>query len=328
MFMIMRKYYRGLKNGILYVFDISYDSLRFLRFSGVWAVDRKKVSQSKILKEYHRLEKGLSLKVPKPGFGKEVAMLLCTELHKYVSTYGGDEIVDAAVSTLSEYLKFIKGNGQFSDNLVAIDLFVSSYTFTNLDGENFGGVFSITSSEITKHGCLDNPLGFFHSRYSIRNFSNKDVAVEKVKYALKLASKTPSVCNRQSSKVYMLKDPVKIEKALDHQNGNSGFGDGIKILLILSYSLESMLLTGERNQGWVDGGMYAMSLIYALHSLGLGTCCLNWSADKNQDKDFRRVFDIPASEPILMMIGIGAIPDTLYVAKSKRLDINEVVTEL
>ncbi len=59
-----------------------------------------------------------------------------------------------------------------------------------------------------------------------------------------------------------------------------------------------------------------MSLVYALHSLGLGSCCLNWSVEKEHDEKLHAVTGIPASEMVIMMIGVGALPDSLQVAQS------------
>jgi nitroreductase len=75
---------------------------------------------------------------------------------------------------------------------------------------------------------------------------------------------------------------------------------------------------GERNQAWIDGGMFAMSFVLALHSLGLGTCCLNWSVEQKTDIALRAEAAIPDSEVIIMLLAIGHIPPELNVAASVR----------
>ena len=67
-----------------------------------------------------------------------------------------------------------------------------------------------------------------------------------------------------------------------------------------------------------------MSLIYSLHSLGLGTCCLNWSVEKETDAQLRKITNIPASENIIMLIAVGHLPDEFEVAISQRLPLDEV----
>ncbi|RCJ14711.1 nitroreductase [Nostoc sp. ATCC 43529] len=140
-----------------------------------------------------------------------------------------------------------------------------------------------------------------------------------------MAQKTPSVCNRQSSKVYVFSSDEDKRKVLSYQSGNRGFGDQASKVLIVVSDLENFTLIGERNQCWIDGGMYAMSLVYALHSLGLATCCLNWSVEHSVDKALKKSTNIKDSESIIMMIAIGHLPEELRVAQSPRKPLQEVL---
>lgn len=63
-----------------------------------------------------------------------------------------------------------------------------------------------------------------------------------------------------------------------------------------------------------------------LHSLGLATCTLNWSVTKEADKKMHNVVEIPDYETIVFLIVVGHYPDTFEVARSKRQDINNVIT--
>ena len=112
---------------------------------------------------------------------------------------------------------------------------------------------------------------------------------------------------------------------LSYQNGNRGFGDKASHVLIVTSDLHHFTSAGERNQCWIDGGMFAMSLVYALHSLGLGTCCLNWSVECDQDRALKNNTLISESEAVIMMIAVGVIPEKLNVAVSPRKPLAEVI---
>ena len=84
---------------------------------------------------------------------------------------------------------------------------------------------------------------------------------------------------------------------------------------------------GERNQCWIDGGLFSMSLVYGLHSLGLGSCCLNWSVEKEADQKLRRITGIPQSEVVIMMIGVGHLPEKLVVARSMRKPLETILVK-
>ena len=68
-----------------------------------------------------------------------------------------------------------------------------------------------------------------------------------------------------------------------------------------------------------------MSLVWALHSRGIGTCYLNWSAEREQDMKLRRVADIPDSENIITLMAVGNLPDQFSVASSPRRDLREIL---
>jgi nitroreductase len=166
---------------------------------------------------------------------------------------------------------------------------------------------------------------FFERRYSIRQFAPDDVDMCLIEKAVVMAQKTPSVCNRQSAKVYVFSQQEDKQKVLSYQNGNRGFGDQASKVLIVTSDLQHFMSVGERNQCWIDGGMFSMSLVYALHSLGLGTCCLNWSVESQVDQALREAVGIPESEAVMMMLAVGHLPDKLKVAQSPRKNIKDVM---
>lgn len=112
------------------------------------------------------------------------------------------------------------------------------------------------------------------------------------------------------------------------QNGNRGFGSLAPRLLIVSGEMQSFFGSSERNQIFIDGGLFSMSLLFGLHAMGLGACPLNWSVSFRQDRKLRRKFRIPESEAVIMIISLGYLPETLSVPKSVRYPLSGVMSEL
>lgn len=307
------------------VSNYTYD---FLRFSKESAVDGRANTQTKlralITMDYHRIEKGLSLKEPRVRFGPAVIERLLSNLSKYQETYKLDETGLVALNALSAYCNFNREQGvndeQLQQALTALRTTISNPECTS----DRGGVIQVTRQQILEAAQLDLQ-SFFESRYSIRQFAPGEVEISLIEKAVVMAQKTPSVCNRQSSKVYVFSTDEDKQKVLSYQNGNRGFGDQASKVLIVTSDLQHFVSVGERNQGWIDGGMFAMSLVYALHALGLGTCCLNWSVERHADRALREAAQISNSEAIIMMIAVGHIPDELKVAQSPRKKIDEVL---
>ena len=183
-----------------------------------------------------------------------------------------------------------------------------------------GGVVEKSIASL-QSGKLHDPESFFLSRFSVRDFDRKKVSNEDIEKAIVLALNTPSVCNRQASFVYYLNTRAEIDKALSLQNGNRGFGHEVPCLLILCADLSAFDTAGERYQPWIDGGMFSMSIIWALHSLGLTSCCLNWSKGPIDDLKLRKLIDIKNEHTVLMMLAVGFPNKKLKVCYSARKEV-------
>jgi nitroreductase len=140
--------------------------------------------------------------------------------------------------------------------------------------------------------------------------------------------KTPSVCNRQAWHVYHITDASIKEKALRYQSGNRGFGENIPNLMIVTTDLRAFMPGQEHYQHWIDGGLFSMSIIYALHSLGVASCCLNWSQSPGNDKLLRSLIDIEPSHTVIMMLAVGWPDKKNNVCVSARRPLDEVYTRM
>ena len=305
--------------------NYAYDRKRFAKYSSADShLSRQMHLQSWIMGDYHKIEKALALRSPRPGFGLAVIARLVKNLDRYVEDYGADEIFVTAINALKEYEKFNEKNGLENLKLLRkLDRYMLLGEYKQFDSGQ-GGTIQVSREDILKQSCIDLN-DFFKSRHSIRHFSDKPVPEDLIENAVRMARFTPSVCNRQSWKVYAYSESQLLKKVVACQMGNKGFGEQIKTILVITSNTETFFSIGERNQCWIDGGMFSMSLIYALHSLGLGSICLNWSAEKEVDEELHRVASIPESEAVIMLIGIGFLPKTLRVAYSHRKSVDEVL---
>lgn len=84
----------------------------------------------------------------------------------------------------------------------------------------------------------------------------------------------------------------------------------------------------EHYQHWIDSGMFAMSVIYALHSLGVASCCLNWSQSPASDKKLRSCLDIKDNHTIIMMLAIGLPKENNNACISARRPLDEFYSKL
>ncbi|WP_353948979.1 nitroreductase family protein [Sporolactobacillus sp. Y61] len=301
-----------------------YDFRRYRKYSGTLNIlnDQKK-NDAYIIYIYHAIEKGMSLPEPRIGFGKDKVKLLINLIERTLAIFGPNETTEVAVNTLFTYYHFNLEHGLDNPELLKkLNEFKHSYHHHFTDD---GGTLITGREEINKKAKLDTFGSFLESRYSIRNFAKGTIDIDLIKKAVKMARKTPSVCNRQGSRVHVYSDNQTKQAVLNCQNGNRGFGNTADKVLLITEDLSIFHGVIERNQAYIDGGLFSMTLVYALHSLGIGTCCLNCSIDKEMDINLRRVTGIDATETPIMMIVIGWIPESLKVTQSHRKPVEEIL---
>lgn len=303
-----------------------FDLLRYARYSSTVHTSCRQHEEAYLIMTYHKIEKALALKRPRPGFGKDSVKAMLRRLARYFRRYGVDDTVEICLSVLESYFNFNKGYDEEIDRLESQYSELRDVILGNssVRERNRGGVVPLTREEVLQAASVDFE-SFSRMRRSIRNFAPEPVELEILERALSIAQSTPSVCNRQTWRTHIFLNKEQIKKILKYQNGNRGFGEDAGAILIITASLRYFRGVGERNQAFIDGGMYAMNLVYALHSLGLGTCCLNLSLNPGIDVRLHKAANIPSHEVPIMMIAVGHLPATFSVAASRRKPIDEVV---
>lgn len=303
-----------------------YDFWRYTKYSSsVFRGNSEEKLRALITIHYHSIEKGLSLNNPRPGFGKDAIELLLGHMEQYLKTYGPAKHLSAPLNALRAYLRYNKEHNVLNPALEdKVDQFEKKYRAALGNIPSGGGVVAITRNEI-----LDSVKGvdadFFMKRFSIRQFSDEDVSMETIEEAVRRAQKTPAVCNRQSGRAWIVTGKDRVEEILKIQGGARGFSQYVNKVIVVTSDLCNFQSPGERYQSWIDGGLFSMSLIYALHSLGLGSCCLNWSMGFKKDMEMKKFLDMPQTETIIMLIAVGALPESLMVAESCRKNTDEVM---
>jgi nitroreductase len=246
-------------------------------------------------------------------------------MDEYVDHYGATPTLQPALHALREYVAHRRGDDERQAQLeAAVARLADALKDGGAGNGALGGTVEVTRREVVAavDGVDDR---FFSHRHSIRQFSGEAVAREDVEIAVRRAQRAPSVCNRQSGRVWLLERPEDIEGALEIQGGARGFAEQVDKLLVVTSDIANFQSAGERNQTWVDGGLFAMALVYALHSLGLGTCCLNWSAEHPKDRAMKRYLGMGQQESIIMLVAVGALPDRMRVAQSTRNPLDAIL---
>ncbi len=192
---------------------------------------------------------------------------------------------------------------------------------------NFSGAidFDRVSFYENKNSSFDL---FSASRKSIRNFTSELIPESTIHKAITIAINAPSVCNRQASKVYYIDDKKLIDDCLRIQDGLRGYTENIMQLLIVTCDRNYFYTVGERNQFYIDGGIFVMNLLYSLHFYEIANCPANWGKTVKDERKLEVILEIPKSEKIICFIPIGKALDNFKVTLSKRRELEEVFHKL
>jgi len=271
---------------------------------------------------YHIVEKGLTMPEPRPGFGKQVVIDLCKVVLRYENMKLPQQELEFAqsVTVLKEYAAFHNEIGFELEKEVSDSLAKIVNRFDDVHGTN---QVHTTEKEYFKN--INSPFdAFCMSRFSVRSYTDKEIPMEVLYKCVDLAQKSPSFCNRQPTRVHIVKSPAKKEAILAIQNGNRGFGHLAETLIVLTSVISVTKDIHERNENHLNGGMFAMTLLNALHFNKIAACALNWSVDNEKDIKMRQILNVPENEVVLLVISCGYPPESFKVASSPRKKASEI----
>lgn len=228
-----------------------------------------------------------------------------------------------ALSSIKEYILLHEKNGFSVEKIKNIlgDVYEKS-----LNGKNNLSGYKILTKEDKNQNSSINFEELQNGRYSVREFSSKKVDGNTIKKAVQLATKAPSVCNRQPVKVINITNSNKIKKILKIQGGFGGYELPPSLLLITA-DVRSYVGENERNQGFIDGGSFAMSLLLSLEYYGLAACPLHTMFGPETDQEIKKILDISTPEYLIMFVAVGHFNDRNKVAVSSRYKVEEIMRE-
>lgn len=305
--------------------DYYYDLKRFYKHTSNQGVkDSEEKYIGHIVKRYHVIEKGLTMPSPRLGFGKEIVSDLISLCNSYIDIYGTTNVqLHNAIAVLLAYIEFHKEKSYtITENIViAITLLSKKVSDHNILAQQ-----EIHTTKEEYFNDIDKSFEeFSNSRKSVRNYADKDLSIEKILKAIDLARNTPTSCNRQSNRVYIYTDKHKIQEILKLQGGSRGFLELANKLIIITNELGVYESTRERKQGYIDGGIYTMNLLYTLHYNKVACCVLNCCNSKKNDIKIRKIADIKETEELVVMIACGEAVENFEIASSPRIPMENFI---
>lgn len=268
---------------------------------------------------YHVIEKCLAMPNFEPGHGKERVEVVVGDLFKY-RELGFD-------LNHPQYIAAMQAVQEYDEVHKSLSYALPQGLQNNIDGLLEGQTIpehhqpKVTSKKFFAHlnGTFED---FARSRHSVRAYSDKNISDETIKAVVDLARTTPTACNRQPNKTYVVGDKEMIKRIVILQGGGRGFAENANRLLVVTSAVEPFN-NAEPFEVYKAGGMYVMNLLYALHAYQIGACPLMWNGLRKQDEQLRKLLHIPDNEEIIMIIAAGYPTDEFTYVASVRNPLEE-----
>lgn len=318
----LKEYKRKYKLFSSLTYNFCVDFSFFYKHSMVFNQDTFEKIEAVIILRYHSLEKGLLHDVRRNKFGKPNVIDLCKLLKR-------NDVVANRKNTqiAAAYLVMCKYYDLHFEN----DINISEY-FSKQDYDLFKKHSVLTIPSVNENKQIsyfeNTDKDFFHfsrSRSSVRDFNGEIIPFETINKAIEIAKTAPSVCNRQPVKVYYVDDKKTIDSIFSIQEGLKGYSDSIHQLLVVVSDRSYFYSVGERNQLYIDGGIFLMNLLYALHFYKIGACPAHWGLDSSADKEMKKLLRLDESEKVICLVPIGIPKNEFKTTLSLRRSNDEIL---
>ena len=310
---------------------------RFLRFcAGQWNVGQSEQLRGTMVYYIHRIEKGLSHRRFRAGFGRSAFGELRSVMDEWRERdYPVDDVTYiAARQVVRAYVRKHRALEKpipefvgvwFADEVASVDI-ESVEQAEKADVAGNAGVKTVRAADKRDNASLDY-AALFAGRSSVREYAETPVDMGTVRKAVSMSMKTPSVCNRQAYRVLLISNPKFIEQALALQGGWRGY-DAPPVLALISVDVRGFVSVVERNEPYIDGGLFAMAFLTALECESLAACPLNTMMREKQEHEIRKLLGVPDYETLIAFVAIGNFPESIESPVSFRYDASVITREL
>jgi len=315
-----------------YLFSVPYHWFAFLNFMREQRavlygkkryyqnLARHTASRVELRRNIHRLEKGLIMRPRRDVFAGNYILETVESYKKAIDALDSgsckpdsDELTWAN-NVLTEYFRSSKAIGSIGR---ARELF-ESIEYSPVERDKIPFI-----REKLDMPSYEQMLNLSVYRRSVRWFLDREVEESLIDKALLVARQAPSACNRlpYEFRIFTRKDLVK--QVVSIPFGTVGYSENVPAVAVLVGKLESYFSARDRHAIYVDSSLAAMSFAFALETLGLSTCMINWPDFEPLEQKMQRTLNLAYSDRVIMLMAIGyADPEaTVPYSQKKSLEV-------
>jgi len=266
----------------------------------------------------HRLEKGLIMQPRRPMFAQGYIVETVESFIKQSRSGQAPETIQWAQDVLSTYFSAVT----LPEKLAYLE-------------KDFRAVVSHSEEKhlSTPYPRSESPVlsvlyeDFFQlclRRRSVRWYEDKQVPRELIDKAIDAARYSPSACNRQPFEFYIIDDPKRASEVGAIPMGTVGFSSNFPAFIVLVGNMNNYPYARDRHLIYVDGALASMSLMFALETLGLASCPINWPDIDSLEKKMAKELQLKPYQRPVMCLSLGYAKDEGGVPFSSKKTVSKI----
>ena len=290
-------------------------------------LNRSSRTSFRLRRNIHRLEKGLIMPNRRAVFGLDYIKATVDDFNRMVSSYPAGSVVGPEIiwahDVLSEYFRVVdlkedKIRLCYEKFLLSRAAFDECERHLQFPSAPFVRDLSKKPIDIEQITTLSI------RRRSVRSYADTAVPRELVDKAIEVAGQAPSACNRQPFRFLLFDDRKLVSQILALPAGARGFASGIPCVAVIVGRLRAYPLERDRHIIYIDGSLAAMSFMFALETMGLASCSINWADEEPAETKVKTLLKLDDDERVVMLVAYGWPDPEARVPYSAKRGVDEL----
>jgi nitroreductase len=106
--------------------------------------------------------------------------------------------------------------------------------------------------------------------------------------------------------------------------GTRGYAENIPVFVVIVGDLSAFFSERDRHLIYTDGCLAAMSFVFALETLGLSSCCINWPDIAEREAAMAEFLRLRPHERPIMCVAVGYPDRQGMVPFSQKKSLNQL----
>lgn len=281
-----------------------------------------------LVRNTHRIEKGLLMRPRKDVFGKEY-------LRETVDNFEGvwkmakdanNPQMKWFYDVLVEYFQVVdEGDELVRKEKARFNQIISGYAEVVAPSPStMPSIPYFRPKESTSAITYEEFYRLCRQRRSVRWFLEKKVPRDLIDKAILAANQSPSACNRQPYEFRVFDDPTLVSEVVKIPMGTKGYGHSIPVLIVMVGNLDAYFDERDRHIIYIDASLASMSFMLALETMGLSSCSINWPDIEDKEKKMESFLKLEKFQRPIMCMGIGYPDPQGLVAYSEKRPLSQI----